>query len=217
MGDRASLTDAESVAAAFDQYHQTALHAWSRGETTDQQAAWLAAFAAHDLFRFGSEDDRVAWEEASLACQALESELPQTRRVLAAASGTPIDRPVSVRGNPHALGNLVPRQFLTALRTRDPRPDTDRLDLAETMLRDGRHFVARVMANRLWHHLMGRGIVASVDNFGVLGQEPTHPDLLDYLALRLIEQDWSIKRLIREVVLSHTYQQSSAPRTGRTH
>ena len=68
---------------------------------------------------------------------------------------------------------------------------------------------ARVYANRIWHHLFGRGIVASTDNFGEMGNRPTHPELLDYLARYLIENNWSTKSLIRKIVLSNTYQMST--------
>jgi hypothetical protein len=67
------------------------------------------------------------------------------------------------------------------------------------------------MVNRIWHHLFGRGIVASVDNFGVLGERPTHPELLDYLAARFVEDGWSIKKTIRRIVLSRAYQMASTP------
>jgi hypothetical protein len=65
------------------------------------------------------------------------------------------------------------------------------------------------MANRIWQHLFGRGIVATVDNFGVLGEPPTHPELLDYLATRFRDEGWSVKKLIREIVLSQAYQMAS--------
>jgi hypothetical protein len=65
------------------------------------------------------------------------------------------------------------------------------------------------MANRIWHYLFGEGIVSSVDNFGSTGQPPSHPELLDWLAIRFAENDWSIKKLIKEIVLSRTYQMSS--------
>jgi hypothetical protein len=68
---------------------------------------------------------------------------------------------------------------------------------------------ARVMVNRAWHHLFGRGLVRSVDNFGVLGDRPTHPQLLDFLAAEFVNDGWSIKRLIRRIVLSRTYRMSS--------
>ena len=65
------------------------------------------------------------------------------------------------------------------------------------------------MVNRVWMHLMGNGIVTSVDNFGATGAKPSHPELLDYLALKFVEADWSVKKLIRAIVLSRTYQLSS--------
>src|SRR5690606_16851513 len=68
---------------------------------------------------------------------------------------------------------------------------------------------ARVLANRVWHHLIGRGIVRTVDNFGRTGEPPTHPELLDYLAGRLITSDWSLKSLIREIALSQTFALAS--------
>ena len=68
---------------------------------------------------------------------------------------------------------------------------------------------ARVMANRVWYHLFGRGIVETVDNFGAMGERPTNPELLDYLALRFVAHDWSVKKLIREIMLTRAYQLSS--------
>jgi hypothetical protein len=72
------------------------------------------------------------------------------------------------------------------------------------------------MVNRVWHHLFGRGIVASVDNFGALGEKPSHPELLDHLADRFVHEGWSIKRLIRAIVLSNTYRMSSRPADDNT-
>src|ERR1700747_573477 len=72
-------------------------------------------------------------------------------------------------------------------------------------------FLRGVMVNRIWHHLFGRGIVASVDNFGVLGERPTYPELLDHLAERFIHEGWSVKKMIRALVLSSTYRMASTP------
>jgi len=117
-----------------------------------------------------------------------------------------------VRGNPRTPAKLVPRGMLTAIAGEHQTAINDgsgRLELARRLLDPNNPFPARVMANRVWQHLTGRGIVASVDNFGVLGQAPTHPGLLDHLATRFIEQGWSVKQLIRAVMLSRTYQMSS--------
>jgi hypothetical protein len=84
------------------------------------------------------------------------------------------------------------------------------LELARHMTDPARNpFVTRVIVNRVWHHLFGRGIVESVDNFGALGKPPTHPELLDYLATSLADDGWSIKRLIRRIALSSTYRMAT--------
>jgi len=68
---------------------------------------------------------------------------------------------------------------------------------------------ARVMVNRIWHHLFGRGIVETVDNFGLQSKPPTHPELLDYLAIQFVEEGWSVKKMIRQIVLSKTFQRGT--------
>ena len=90
-----------------------------------------------------------------------------------------------------------------------PKGESGRLQLAEWIASSNNPLPARVYANRIWHHLFGRGIVSSTDNFGEMGSRPTHPELLDYLAKHLIENNWSTKSLIRKIVLSNTYQMST--------
>ena len=135
----------------------------------------------------------------------------------------PGDTHIRLAGNPHSLGEEVPRGFLSLVPL-DPQPkianrrqigigfqkSSGRLELAGWLTDPGNPLTARVMANRIWHHLFGRGIVSSVDNFGLLGDRPTHPELLDYLAVRLQRGGWSVKALIREIVLSRTYGLSAA-------
>jgi len=86
-----------------------------------------------------------------------------------------------------------------------------RKELADWLVDEKNPLTARVYANRIWHHLFGRGIVATTDNFGLRGEPPTHPELLDYLAARLVENGWSTKKAIREMVLSRVYQIASTP------
>jgi hypothetical protein len=140
---------------------------------------------------------------------------PQSRVALAMQDGNGLDGRVFIRGSPRAPGEVVPRRFLEALagpeRLQAAR-GSGRLELARQMIDPALNpFIARVVVNRVWHHLFGRGIVASVDNFGVLGEPPTHPELLDYLAEQFVRDGWSGKRLIREMVLSSTYRLSSQP------
>ncbi len=117
---------------------------------------------------------------------------------------------VNLRGSPYNLGDEVPRRFLAVLASGEPAPfqkGSGRLELAEAIVHHP--LAARVMANRIWERLFGAGIVRTPSNFGQVGERPTHPELLDYLASRLVENGWSVKSLIREIVLSSTYRLSS--------
>ena len=123
------------------------------------------------------------------------------------------DYSVCIRGEPRNLGARVPRGFLTVA-SFDHSPEiandqSGRLELANWIADPQHPLTARVYVNRIWHHLMGHGIVRSVDNFGLLGERPTHPELLDQLAVEFIQHDWSTKWLVREIVNSRTYQLSS--------
>ncbi len=126
------------------------------------------------------------------------------------------DYQVCIRGNVHQRGEDVPRGFLRAMTPPPHNPpsiphgQSGRLELAEWMSNPAHPLVARVWVNRVWSHLFGSGLVRSVDNFGTQGDRPTHPELLDHLASRFVHDEWSTKRLIRAMVLSKTYQQSTA-------
>ncbi len=141
--------------------------------------------------------------------------LPPAERVLSLSNGTAENQRIYVRGNHRTPGKEAPRQMLTAL-AREPvklESGSGRLQLAQQIVDPENPLTARVMVNRMWHHLTGRGIVASTDNFGVLGQQPTHPELLDHLAAEFIREGWSIKRMLKQIVLSSTYQMASTPDT----
>ncbi len=160
------------------------------------------------------ELDAKLFEAWRVAEKKLQGEVVAVSRLAPAMQdGTGLDEHVFVRGSPRAAGALVPRRYLEALAgdTSLSSTGSGRLELARQMADPERTpLVARVIVNRLWHHLFGRGIVPTVDDFGVMGQAPTHPELLDHLARRLIKEKWSLKKLIRAMVLSRTYRQASA-------
>ncbi|MDE0575510.1 MAG: DUF1553 domain-containing protein [Opitutales bacterium] len=128
--------------------------------------------------------------------------------------GEPLNIRVHLRGDVDTLGATIERGYLTVLPiNRAPRPKMEqsgRLQLAEWLTHEENPLAARVMVNRIWHHLFGQGIVRTVDNFGSSGEAPSHPELLDYLALRFQANGWSIKQAIREITVSRTYRLSSS-------
>lgn len=126
----------------------------------------------------------------------------------------PVRLQIHIRGEDTLLGEEVPRGFLTVLSLPDtpaiPPDQSGRLQLAGWLTSPRNPLTARVIVNRVWHHLFGAGIVTSVDDFGRTGEPPSNPGLLDHLATRLLDQNWSLKALIREIMLSRVYQLSSA-------
>ena len=124
----------------------------------------------------------------------------------------PKDLHVFFRGNTETKGDLVKRRFLKVLTQNESKSFTQgsgRLELAEAIADPNNPLTARVIVNRVWSLFFGRGLVATPSNFGQLGSPPSHPKLLDDLSVRFMENNWSIKWLVRELVLSSTYQQSS--------
>jgi len=125
----------------------------------------------------------------------------------------PADVKVQIRGDRNNLGEVAPRRFLAILSPPERKRYTKgsgRLELAEDIIDPKNPLTARVMVNRIWQYHFGRPIVATPSNFGQLGERPTHPELLDYLAARFIENNWSIKAMHREIMLSAVYQLSAA-------
>lgn len=186
------------------------LAAWQQGTLTDDQAIFLDACLLEQLLE--NRASRLP-QLANIVAQyrELENQIPEANRIPTLAEHIGRNHPLYERGDHRAPAHEVPRRFLEAI---DATPYesqlSGRLELAEDMLRPDNPFTARVIANRLWHHLLGRGLVATPDNFGRLGEPPTHPELLDYLASELRNKhNWHLKALIRRIVLSATFQQSA--------
>jgi hypothetical protein len=124
------------------------------------------------------------------------------------------DMPVYIRGNPYAPGVVMPRAAIRVV-SRDkfptiPQGQSGRLQLADWLADASNPLTARVAVNRIWQKLFGEGIVSSVDYFGTRGETPSHPELLDHLATRFMNQGWSQKRLMHDLVLSHAYRMASS-------
>ncbi|MFI4875722.1 MAG: DUF1549 and DUF1553 domain-containing protein, partial [Blastopirellula sp. JB062] len=138
---------------------------------------------------------------------------PPFESVFGVSEGKPVDASIHLRGNPHNLGRIVPRRFPLVL-SEQPTDSTawqgsGRLELAQWLTSPDHPLTSRVIVNRVWQYHFGRGLVATSSNFGVKGDEPSHPELLDYLANVFVEEDdWSLKALHRRLMLSRAYRLS---------
>ncbi|MEQ9411706.1 MAG: PSD1 and planctomycete cytochrome C domain-containing protein [Fuerstiella sp.] len=185
----------------------------------DHQSGWGNIGIDHIVFqrRSGAADGNITAQKILEAWQRERAQLGRmvvrrSRLALAMMDGTGEDDHVLIRGNSSRPGEIEPRHFLTAISGDQPmqiRVGSGRLELAEQINDPENPLTSRVIVNRIWHYLIGRGIVPTTDDFGVLGLRPTHPQLLDHLATRFVQDGRSIKRMIRTIVLSRTYQMSS--------
>ncbi len=139
--------------------------------------------------------------------------MAQTEWLTAAQEGTGWDSPLFVRGDHTAPGDAVPRRFLEAISGSEPAKlavgESGRRFLCEQILAQDNPLTNRIIVNRLWYHLFGAGIVRTVDNFGLLGELPSHPQLLDAMAIEFAQSGSSIKHMIRTIVMTETYRQSA--------
>lgn len=144
---------------------------------------------------------------------AFEKTAPDVPSAMGVAEDKVIDVAIHIRGNPLKLGDVVPRNVPKVL-VKDvhhqfPGDHSGRLELAQSLVEKRHPLTSRVIVNRVWRWHFGKGLVRTVDNFGLLGEAPTHPELLDWLAHRFMEQGWSLKKLHRLIMLSSTYQLGS--------
>jgi hypothetical protein len=156
--------------------------------------------------------DQLSSLRAELA--KLEARVPRFPVAMAVADREAVDLRVHIRGNHLTLGPVVPRRFPVILvggcQPTIESTHSGRRELANWLTRPDQPLTARVIANRVWLWHFGAGLVRSPDNFGRLGERPTHPELLDWLAARLVADRWSLKSLNRMILLSSTYQMSTA-------
>jgi len=161
-----------------------------------------------------TETDGAELKKLKETLAKLEKAVPETSTAMGAAEGKVTNALVLLRGNHLTPGKTVPRHFPTVIASDSPRAldekSSGRLELANWLVDKKNPLTARVMVNRVWRWHFGQGLVRSVDNFGRLGEKPSHPELLDWLALRFIESGWSVKALHKRLMLSTTYQTSSA-------
>jgi len=196
--------DAGRYAACVGERLTAAAAAFGAGAMTEPQASLLDYFVRRGLLS-NAADELVA------EYRRLEAEIPAPRRAPSVLEEAPPDHPLLVRGNHNQRGEPVPKGFLTALGGRRFGDAAQaRLALAEEVARRDNPLTARVMVNRIWQHLFRRGLAATVDNLGKLGEAPSNPELLDYLAEQF-SRDGSIKGAIRRLAVSRAYRMAALP------
>ena len=171
----------------------------------------------HDNALVNGNTNRMSADEKAARTKLLEdakAEYAGIPKAMAVAEGTPGDLQVFLRGNHLTRGSLAPRRFPTVLAGTEqppmPQGGSGRLELARWLGNPENPLTARVMVNRVWRWHFGQGLVRSVDNFGKLGQPPSHPELLDWLANRFVGDGWSVKALHKRIMMSRSYQMSTA-------
>ncbi|HZN34960.1 MAG TPA: DUF1553 domain-containing protein, partial [Pirellulaceae bacterium] len=186
---------------------------------TEDYYALAGVFASTSMFNrpltaeaARKEDDKNDTKEFENGKQVVGEAKDPKQALHIVRDGEPKNLNIFVRGNVDTKGPEVPRHFLRVLAGDDPRAFTSgsgRRELAEAIASPENPLAARVIVNRLWALYFGKPLVSSPSNFGAHGERPTHPELLDDLAVRFIESSWSLKWLTREIVLSAAYRQAS--------
>ncbi len=206
---RDALSDADLVSLPRDKHYL-----W-RDLFHDRRAS-LYYFKDADLDRFLSAPFLSRVQQLRAEVKSLESSSPQRYPFLQVlGEGDKIaDTHVRIRGSAENLGEIAPRQFLRILAKPEMgrfQSGSGRRELGEAIASADNPLTARVMVNRIWQGHFGRGIVSTASNFGYLGERPSNPQLLDYLAARFLEQGWSVKAMHREIMMSRAYRLSSRP------
>ena len=156
---------------------------------------------------------RILWTRGGVegALEAVDDQGRARPLCMGAQDGEVRDSPLFERGELARPGATVPRGFprVFGIDVPVPKQQSGRLQLAQWLTHRDHPLTARVLVNRVWRHLFGAGLVRTVDTFGFSGERPSHPELLDALAVRFMEGGWSVKKLIKEIVMSETYRQAS--------
>ena len=218
----AAPADAHELARRYGRVAGDAVRAWQAGKLDEAQRALLDGLLAARLLPVElGELPQLAPLVAEY--RRLENEVPVPRHAPGVIEVAAYDAPFMHRGEHHKLGDPVPRGYLEVLGRKAffergnavlekgsvaAIPASGRLELARALTAPDNPLTARVLVNRVWGLLFGRGIVGTADNFGLLGDKPTHPELLDYLAGRFMAEGWSFKQLIRELVTTRAYRMS---------
>ena len=224
--------DHQAIRDYYQELFERALGEWEKAKAADAQVKKLedstleaARVALGDVGGFLAipakmehaldQESLVKIHELAESARLFESAAPDETSVMGVADKGVVDGlAIHIRGSYRNLGDVVPRGFPEVMVSQGATPifsrhSSGRLELARWLANATHPLTARVIVNRVWRWHFGRGLVESTENFGVLGDRPSHPELLDYLARWFIESGWSIKELNRLILTSSTYRMSS--------
>ena len=206
-----------ALAQHFQNAVQDVLRAWREDRASDEDIVWLDWLLREQVIS-NSRNLTLALRAMTDQYRAIEAGLDAPEVIYSMGDfDRGRDNPIFTGGQALSLGRPAPRHFLTLMPPELRQVGTEhsgRRELAEAIASARNPLTARVMVNRVWHYVFGRGLVATTDNFGRYGEQPSNQKLLDYLAARFVEEGWSVKKLIRLLVTSETFQQSSDPAPG---
>ena len=211
----------QSLSDVTQQYRTVMLKAvvaWQEDRTEDNDVLWLNWMLTSNLITNSAQENALPAPSALITqYRRLEQQLQEPTTVNGMADiDAPCDYRLNIRGDYDQLGDPVPYGSPRFLREicQQAVGDRTRLELAELVASPQNPLTARVYVNRVWHWLFGTGLVATPDDFGHVGEQPSHPELLDFLAGKFIQQNWSTQRLVRAMLLSRTWQQSQQASPG---
>jgi Protein of unknown function (DUF1553)/Protein of unknown function (DUF1549)/Planctomycete cytochrome C len=219
-------TNRSELAIAYARALQACLQRWQTDAFTDEDALMLTAAIQAGLLKAKLDDMLPEARQAFESLQHLEESIPSpSRSAPGIIDHVGFDQPLLIRGNHRQPGELVPRGFLSVFaksaiaqqragskkieRDENVAPRYDRLQLANDFTQTDNSLVRRVIVNRFWERVFGRGLVATTDNFGVTGDQPKHPELLDHLASKLIDEAWSLKAMLRYMLTARSFRLAS--------
>ena len=199
----------EELAVRYAERLQETVRSWQSGTISEDEISFLDFFVRRGLLQTTVEG-RPQLRGLIEKYRELEKQIPMPRRAPGMIETVGYDQPLFERGQHNRPGDPVPRRGLSLFNQRPfDAANSGRLKLAEQTASAANPLTSRVVVNRLWHYVFGRGIVRTVDNFGHLGDRPSHPELLDFLAAQFIKDGWSVKSMLRTLVTSQAFQQAA--------
>jgi hypothetical protein len=210
VNDPTTIKDRNTLLEAYTDTLRRAVSHWQDGQMTDAEAEFLDGFVRLELLTNQVDRLPTPLQQMIKRYRELEQQIPIPKRAPGVLDAQLVDQPLLVRGNYKQEADPVERQFLEVFSNQPyGERSSGRRELAKDIVGPANTLKSRVLMNRLWAYAFGRGIVASTDNLGRLGSKPTHPELLDHLALDFERGGWSIKCALRQMVTSRTFRSTS--------